>query len=677
MAEAARSIFLSYASEDAGAASRLGDGLRAAGLEVWFDQSELRGGDAWDQLIRRRIRECALFMPVISAHTQQRLEGYFRLEWRLAVERTHLMADGKAFLVPVVIDAVGEPEAQVPESFRAVQWTRLPGGVPSPAFIAHVQQLLQSPALASPVRPLPESLRAAAGPAHHRPRRRGLAAALGALAAIGLVSAGWWFTHRPQEAVPPAPVPPAPAPTTAVPGASEAHSVAVLPFRNMSGDAKDDYFSDGLSEELLNSLAAVPGLQVAARTSSFSFKGRDVPIAEIARQLNVATVLDGSVRRERSRVRIATELIDARSGFQRWSQTYDRDLKDVLSLQSEIAAAVAAALKVELLKGSAHEVEAGGTSNPRAFDAYLRAEHDTRVPLTPATYPAAVKAYDEVLALDPNYANAYIGRARVYTEYSFNGPVTPQESKRLSDLALADLRRAAELAPALGDAHSGIGYVLSGRGELAAAAAEYDRGYALSPGSVLTSLISVDFLSAIGRFDEAAARAMRATQLDPLNAGAYRTLGFAQYWSRRYPEALNAFQHSLALDPGRARTLGWIGLTHYAMGNYPAAVAACEVKDMEWVNQVCLALAQQKLGKKEAAQAAFARLKKEYGDSCSYQHAQVYAQWGQVPEALAALERAHAISDPGMLDMKVDPLLDPLRHEPRFQALLAQMNFPD
>ena len=166
MTDSLKSIFLSYASQDAVAAGRIGEALRAAGLEVWFDQSELRGGDAWDQLIRRRIRECRLFVPIISAHTQTRLEGYFRLEWRLAVERSHLMADGKAFLVPVAIDSVDERQAEVPEAFRAVQWTYLPGGVATPAFITRVAHLLAlAPAethAASPVSPAASSPVAAA-----------------------------------------------------------------------------------------------------------------------------------------------------------------------------------------------------------------------------------------------------------------------------------------------------------------------------------------------------------------------------------------------------------------------------------------------------------------------------------------------------------------------------------
>ena len=359
MTDSLKSIFLSYASQDALAAGRIGEALRAAGLEVWFDQSELRGGDAWDQLIRRRIRECRLFVPIISAHTQTRLEGYFRLEWRLAVERSHLMADGKAFLVPVAIDSVDERQAEVPEAFRAVQWTYLPGGVATPAFITRVAHLLAlapaethaaTPASAAASPPVAATVAAPVSPASGSawPRR-----AVPIVLAVAALAAAAFFLLRPGHRAPAVaalPTPSAPVSTPAAGPAPPAHSVAVLPFTNMSGDAHDDYFSDGLSEELLNTLAAVQGLKVAARTSSFSFKGKDEAVGEIARKLNVAAVLEGSVRRDKSHVRISTELIDAGTGFQRWSQTYDRDLKDVLALQTDIATSVAAALKVKLLQ---------------------------------------------------------------------------------------------------------------------------------------------------------------------------------------------------------------------------------------------------------------------------------------------------------------------------------------
>ena len=217
MSAPTKAIFLSYASQDAEAARRICDALRAVGLEVWFDQSALRGGDAWDASIRRQIKECALFVPVISANTQAREEGYFRLEWKLAVDRSHLMSDDKSFLLPVVIDATIAVNARVPEKFRELQWTHLPAGEASAAFAERVHRLLSGGTALPPV----------AVP------RAGSAAA----------------------------------PATSTP-ANEPPSIAVLPFVNMSRDEENEYFADGLAEELLNVLAKIRGLRVAARSSN-------------------------------------------------------------------------------------------------------------------------------------------------------------------------------------------------------------------------------------------------------------------------------------------------------------------------------------------------------------------------------------------------------------------------
>jgi len=230
-----KAVFLSYASQDAEAARRICDALRAMSVEVWFDQSALRGGDAWDASIRHQIKDCALFVPVISANTQAREEGYFRLEWKLAVDRSHLMADGKAFLLPVVIDATIDVNARVPEKFRDVQWSHLPAGELSTAFAEHVHRLLSggaAPSAVAPTRAVPATERAVAAARQEPP------------------------------------------------------SIAVLPFVNMSSDKEQEYFSDGLSEELLNQLAQIPQLRVIARTSSFSFKGKEVDVATIAKALS-------------------------------------------------------------------------------------------------------------------------------------------------------------------------------------------------------------------------------------------------------------------------------------------------------------------------------------------------------------------------------------------------------
>jgi TolB-like protein len=324
----ARGVFLSYASQDAEAARRICEALRADGIEVWFDQSELRGGDAWDQSIRKQIKTCALFVPVISKHTHERAEGYFRLEWNLAVDRCLRMAADKPFLVPVVIDDTLDDDERVPERFRDIQWTRLPAGETRREFVARIGQLLSGQPGHSLTIARPH-VSTAGRPPRSRTRLAVTAVALVAATAYLLVDKPWMAKPVPTA------VPAAKLMTSADPAARFApppHSIAVLPFVNMSGDKEQEYFSDGLTEELLNSLAQINALQVAARTSAFSFKGKDTDIGTIARKLNVSAVLEGSVRRSGNTVRVTTQLINAVTGFHLWSHTYDRDVTDVLKL---------------------------------------------------------------------------------------------------------------------------------------------------------------------------------------------------------------------------------------------------------------------------------------------------------------------------------------------------------
>ena len=270
MTDPGRAVFLSYASQDAEAAQHLCDALRAAGVDVWFDRSELRGGDAWDRQIHEWIRDCRLFVAVISAHTEARDEGYFRREWKLAVDRTYNMAEHKAFLVPVAIDDTPERGAAVPEKFRQVQWTRLPGGSTPPAFVERIRQMLtpdESRALAS--------IRPASGP----------------------------------------PSTPSALPGAVAASAAPENSIAVLPFTNLGGEADNEYFSDGLAEEIINFLAQIQALKVTARTSAFAFKGKTEDIRKIADALGVTTILEGSVRRSGPRIRVTAQLINPKTAI--------------------------------------------------------------------------------------------------------------------------------------------------------------------------------------------------------------------------------------------------------------------------------------------------------------------------------------------------------------------------
>jgi TolB-like protein/Flp pilus assembly protein TadD len=655
-------VFLSYASQDAEAAQRICEALRAAGIEVFLDQSELRGGDAWDQKIRHEIHDCALFIPIVSQHTQERLEGYFRHEWKLAIERIHHMADQKPFLVPVVVDGTRDQEAFVPDAFRAVQWTRLPGGETPPAFVERIKRLL-SPELS----PLSAVSGTAAIREPVRASRRSKPVLLAIVAVVVFAAIAffvadkfWIPKHRTPAAAAFAPPP---------------HSIAVLPFVNLSGDKDQEYFSDGLTEELLNSLTEINELQVAARTSAFSFKGTNTDIGTIARKLNVGAVLEGSVRRSAQTIRITAQLVNAVTGFHLWSKTYDRDLGDVLKLQTEIATAVASALKVTLLGDVAARVELGGTRNPAAFDAYLRGAKAARSMRDTKDLPAAIAAYTEAIRLDPNYALAFAARSIALSDAAGEAD-TAAAVREAFDKAQEDARQALALAPDLAQAHLALAFVLDNTLDFTQANDEYKRALALAPGNAEVLRLSGTFAAWMEHFDAALAALRRAVVLDPLNRGSHVALGQALYAARRYEEAVTAYAEVISLDPDFKGTYGLRGLAYYGLGDLERARASCETKPDYWLSQQCLSVIYEKLGRHADAEAELAKLKAD-GDTAAYQYATIYAQWGQRAKALESLETTLRLRDPGLVYLKTDPLLDPLRKEPRFQAIERELKFPN
>jgi len=482
MSVAGRAIFLSYASQDAEPARRICEALRAAGLEIWFDQSALRGGDAWDASIRRQIKECALFMPVISANTQAREEGYFRREWNLAVNRTLDMADDRTFLLPVVIDATLDANARVPERFREVQWTHLPGGDVPGTFAERVQRLLGG------------------GSARASP--------------IGL---------PPRTAVIDAPA-----------ARQDAPSIAVLPFVNMSRDEENEYFADGLAEELLNVLAKIRGLRVAARSSAFKFRGKAVDAAEVGHALNVATVLEGSVRRAGNRLRIAVRLVKVAGGYQLWSETYDRTMDDIFAVQDDIAQSVVKELRTTLFgdaTGAAAEPEAvkavadavkGRSSNPEAHGHFLLARHLIDR-YTREETARAIGYLKQALALEPGFALALAELGRAYANEANLGWAPAAEGFERAREATA---RALALEPDLAEAHAGMAWIrMAYDWDWHAADESFRRALELAPGNALV-LHQAGILAAnTGRFEDGIALGRRAVEQDPLSSAAYYFLG--------------------------------------------------------------------------------------------------------------------------------------------------------
>jgi TolB-like protein len=588
------------------------------------------------------------------------------------------MAEDKMFLLPVVVDDTRDDDERVPERFKEVQWTRLPGGQTPPAFVQRVQRLL-APQPSTASRPAVGAMRSASAVAESIRASWRSKAAVGAIvavlagASIYLLVARLWASRQPAAQQLTSTVAAAPAPVTAS-FAPPPHSIAVLPFVNLSGDKEQEYFSDGLTEELLNSLAAIDGLQVAARTSSFSFKEHP-DIVTVAHKLNVASVLEGSVRRSEHTVRVTAQLINAGTGFHLWSKTYDRDLGDVLKLQTEIATEVAESLKVTLLADAAAKIELGGTHNPAAFDAYLRGRKaDSRDDAKSAQ--DAIAAYTEAIRLDQGYALAFAGRSLAYSNYGSEFG-TGAQIQEFYEKASADAHQALTLAPELAEGHLALAFFYEDTLDFAQASAAFDRAGTLAPGNARVLRGTGRFAVTMGHVEPGLTALRRGVVLDPLNPPSHNVLGYGFYFSRRYGDAVAAATEAINLDPDFQQAYGFRGLAYYGLGDLERARASCETRPDYWGNQWCLAVTYDKLGRHADAERVLAKFEAALGNAGSYQYATIYAQWGNTAKALEWLDTAMRQRDPGLELVKVDPLMDPLRNVPRFQAIERELKFPE
>jgi TolB-like protein/thioredoxin-like negative regulator of GroEL len=458
MTEPNRAVFLSYASQDAEAAQRICDALRAAGIEVWFDQSELRGGDAWDAAIRKQIKSCALFIPVVSANTHARAEGYFRLEWKLAVDRSHLIAPDRAFLLPVVIDGTPQTDERIPDRFRELQWSRLPAGETPAVFVERVSRLLTpEPAHApapgrSPDTPASHAAAAARWPAPNPVTSRQTQRVLLLVAAVAVIGVGYfavdklWLSKRPaagtqtsvstHQAASPA--------QTAIPE----KSIAVLPFANMSSDPAQDYLGDGIAAEITSKLSRLKGLLVKARTGVARYKGSTQSPNEIGAALGVNWLLEGSVARAGDRIRVTTTLLKAHDGFEVWSENADEKLDDIFTMQEHIAARTVEALTVTLTPEERHSLSEWGTHNAAAYDEYLQGEVLYEIVEDRARFDSSRPHFERALAIDPQFAPAMAGLASVEAQEYRDFDSDPARLTRADDL----VRRALAIDPHLGRA---------------------------------------------------------------------------------------------------------------------------------------------------------------------------------------------------------------------------------
>ena len=461
------------------------------------------------------------------------------------------------------------------------------------------------------------------------------------------------------------------APRLAITPKSDNKSIAVLPLLNESGDPKDEYFSDGLSEELIAALAQIKDLKVIGRSSSFRFKERKDESKTIGEKLGVATLLEGTVRKQGERVRIVAELINAADGIELWTRTFDRELKDIFAVQQEIAAAVASSLKVTLLGLDERSSANPATKNTEAHNAYLLGHyHFQRRNLE--DYRKAVGYFDQAIALDPEYALAYAERSEAWT---LVGDSTG-EGKTLWPKARSDGEKAVSIAPALAEAHAALGWVrFFTEWKFAEGLSELKRAKELSPANPTANDLLARVIVYLGRLGEAEKQGRQAVESDPLAYAAQNNLARILWYEGKLDEADAVARKAAKLQPTGAASRRWQVLVAIQRGDNETALREAQSEPDESYRRFEIALAQYARGDRKAADAALADLIAN-GRGLDYQVAQVYAVRGEKEKAFQWLQIAFDNHDTGMLALLVDPLLRSLSDDPRYKNLIARMAFP-
>lgn len=446
-------------------------------------------------------------------------------------------------------------------------------------------------------------------------------------------------------------------------------SIAVLPLLNESGNPQDEYFSDGLSEELIAALAQIRELKVIGRSSSFRFKDRKEEPKTIGEKLGVATLLEGTVRKQGERVRIVAELINAADGIELWTRTFDRELKDIFAVQQEIAAAVASSLKATLL--GADQRSSANPKTAEAHNAYLQGHYYFQR-RNLEDYRKAVSHYDEAIRLDPDYALAYAERSEAWT---LIGDLTG-EGKTAWPKARNDAEKAVAIAPTLAEAHAALGWVrfftewkfVEGLGEL-------KRAKELSPANPTANDLLARVIVYLGRLDEAEKQGRQAVELDPLASAPQNNLARILWYEGKLDEADAVARKAAELQPNSASSRRWQVLVAIQRGDSETAVREAQLEPDESYRRFELAVAQYARGDRTAADAALADLI-AHDQGLDYQVAQVYAVRGERDKAFEWLQIAFDNHDTGMLALLVDPLLKSLSDDPRYKNLLTKMAFP-
>jgi TolB-like protein/Flp pilus assembly protein TadD len=639
-------VFISYASQDAAVANSIVENLEQHGLRCWLAPRDVKPGALYADAIVAAINEAKALVLVLSgsavtsSHVSREVE-------RAASKRKPMIA--------FRIDAA--PLSRALEYFLGEsQWIDV-RALGMPAALAKLTEAVGQGSgqilVADPV--------ASAKPLKRTGARAKLIVGLSIVISVGVaVALGvhfWSHSHKAAQS------------GTAV--AVTDKSIAVLPFVDMSEKHDQEYFSDGLSEELIDMLTKVPELRVPARTSSFYFKGRQATIADIARALGVAHVLEGSVRKSGNTLRVTAQLIRVDNGYHVWSETYDRKLEDIFKVQDEIASAVVTALRVHLLPTQRPSAQDKlRTENLEAYNLYLQGRQSYNQG-DAAGYQGAVTAFRAAAALDSHYAAAYadLALAQFWLADS-TGSTAGFES------ALAAAEKAIALAPGLAASYAARGFVRAVyRFDFVGAQVDLDKAVALSPRDADVLHRSAVLLAILGKLPAAIAREEQALALDPLSAEICMRFGFFLVADQQLARARPLYERALAIAPNSIRARNNLGDLELFENRPEEALAVFRKIEDEHFSSTGRARAEYSLGHAEASQRILKQLIAREDDA--YGTARVYAWRGEKNQALESLERAYAQRDPGITWIKIDPFFRSLRGDPRYNALLQKMNLPE
>ena len=634
MASAATDVFLSYKAEDRARLAPLVRALEAEGLAVWWDV-HIDAGSNWHEDIERHLDAARCVVVVWSRRSVGPAGQFVRDEARRAQRR--------GVYVPVCLDAVDPPLGF--GEIQALSLRGWKGDRSDPRFQAivdAVRRQISSDHISRPkVNVLPS-----------RVSRRTIAT--GGVGLAALAATGGWILFRSAPA--------------------NARRIAVLPFANLSGAPEQAYFAEGIAEELRSALTRL-GLQVIGRASSEAVKDLDTKAA--ASKLGVGNILTGSVRRSAQVVRINAQLVGGTDGVERWAQSYDRSPGDEIKIQTDIATNVAQAMSVELRQAVRAALALGGTADTAAQDLFLHATALYNNDTSQAALLEAVKLLDAAIARDPAYANAFRLKARSLELLATSYPKSPADSAEKLVQGEAAARRAITLAPRLGPAYAELALIQQDRFNYADSLRYIDQALALSPDDPLVLPSAMYIRRYLGDPHSALRLADRLIELDPLGAVNYTRRADVLIVLRQFPQAIESARKSLQLAPARSWPHQLIGDSLVLMNRPSEARAEYKIVPADDVFRLAgEAILDARSRNLSAMERTVAHMRDLFGDTASYNYAEIYAQARDSDRAFTALAKAFDVKDPGLTGLKTDPFLDPIRADPRYAALLKRLNLP-